>query len=89
MVINKKDEDKKKIIRKLDPSKNVRKDIHVVTLKKIESFLKNQSQPIFKSEIVRQLAVDYNSLNFALKMLPIEVDREGRIKLNKKGGKNI
>lgn len=82
-------EDKKKVIRKIDPSKNKRKDIHVVTLKKIEKFLGEQEQPIFKSEIVRQLAVDYNSLNFALEMLPIETDSEGRIKLNKKGGKNV
>lgn len=82
-------EDKKKVIRKIDPSKNKRKDIHVVTLKKIEKFLSEQEQPIFKSEIVRLLAVDYNSLNFALEMLPIETDKDGRIKLNKKGGKNV
>ena len=71
-----------KIIRKPDPAK--RKNIHVVTLKKIENFLKEQLEPIFKSEIVKQIAVDYNSLNLALEMLPIKTDEDGRIYLNKK-----
>ena len=75
-----------KIIRKPDPSK--RKNIHVVTLKKIENFLKEQLEPIFRSEIVKQIAVDYNSLNLALEMLPIKTDEEGRIYLNKKEDKN-
>jgi len=76
-----------KIIRKPDPSK--RKNIHVVTLKKIENFLKEQLEPIFRSEIVKQIAVDYNSLNVALEMLPIKTDEDGRIYLNKKEDKNV
>ena len=76
-----------KIIRKPDPSK--RKNIHVVTLKKVENFLKEQLEPIFKSEIVKQIAVDYNSLNVALEMLPIKTDEDGRVYLNNKGGKNV
>ena len=76
-----------KIIRKPDHSK--RKNIHVVTLKKVENFLKEQLEPIFKSEIVKQIAVDYNSLNVALEMLPIKTDEDGRVYLNNKGGKNV
>ena len=73
--------EKEKVIRKPDPSK--RKNIHVVTLKKVENFLKEQIEPIFKTEIVRQLSVDYNSLNLALEMLPIQKDSEGRIFIKK------
>jgi len=72
-----------KVIRKPDPSK--RKNIHVATLKKIEFFLKEQLEPMFKSEISRQLSVDYNSLNIALEMLPIKEDSEGRISLKNRG----
>ena len=86
MDINKK-EDGEKIVRKPDPSKNKRKDIHMVTFKKVESFLMEQKEPIFRSEIVRQIAVDYNSLNLVLEMLPIKIDKEGRISLDKKGEK--
>ena len=78
-------EKENKVIRKPDPSK--RKNIHVVTLKKVENFLKEQLEPVFKSEIVKQIAVDYNSLNIALEMLPVIIDKDGRIQLNKKGGK--
>jgi len=74
--------DKSKVIRKPDPSK--RKNIHVVTLKKVENFLKEQTQPVFKSEIVRLLAVDYNSLNIALELLPIKINKDGAIQLKKR-----
>ena len=77
--------DKKKVIRKKDPAK--RKNIHVVTLKKVENFLKEQLEPVFKSEMVKQISVDYNSLNMALEMLPIQVDPDGRISLKEK--KNV
>jgi len=70
------------VIRKPDPSK--RKNIHVVTLKKVENFLKEQTQPVFKSEIVRLLAVDYNSLNIALELLPIKINKDGAIQLKKR-----
>ncbi len=59
----------------------IRKDIKRATLKKIEDFLKKQKKPVFKSDMARAIKVDYNSLNFALKMLSIKTDREGRVKL--------
>ena len=59
----------------------IRKNITVATLNKIKDFLKNQEEPIYKSEIVKQLNVDYNSLNLALEMLEIQIDPEGRVKL--------
>ncbi len=78
------EEEKPKVIRKQDPSK--RKNIHVFTLEKIKKFLKEQEMPIFKAEIVKQLGVDYNSLNMALEMIPIDTDKDGRISLKKKDG---
>lgn len=65
------------IMRKPDPSK--RKNIHVITFKKIENFLKKQTEPIFKTDIVRKLRVDYNSLNLALTMIKYKTDKDGRI----------
>jgi hypothetical protein len=76
-----------KVVNKPDPTK--RKNIHVVTLKKVQTFLKEQVEPIYKSEVVRLLGVNYNSLNVALEMLPVKYDKEGRIYLKKKGGKNV
>lgn len=80
-------EDKSRVIRKRDPSK--RKNIHVTTLNKIKAFLKEQTDPVFKSEIVRHLGIDYNSVNLALTMIEFKTDEQGRIFLNKKGGKNV
>ena len=60
-----------------------RKDIQVNTLKRIEKFLNDQKDFIYKTEIVQNIGVDYDSLNFALKMLEIETDGEGRIKIKK------
>jgi hypothetical protein len=74
--------EEKKVIRKPDPSK--RRDIHLVTFKKIELFLKEQIEPIFKSEMVRQLGVNYDSLNVALEVLPIKVEKDGRIQLKRR-----
>jgi len=59
----------------------IRKDIKRATLKKIEDFLKKQKKPVYKADIVKKIKVDYNSLNFALKMLSIKIDREGRVKI--------
>ena len=56
-----------------------RQDVKMATFKKIEEFLKKQKKPIFKSEIIRELKVDPNSLNFVLDMLKIKKDREGKI----------
>lgn len=81
---DKKEKDKKeKVIRKPDPSMK-RKNIQVATLNKIKSFLQEQIEPVFKSEIVKQLSVDYNSLNMALTMINYKTDDQGRIYLNKK-----
>ena len=71
-----------KLIKKPDPA--ARSNIHVTTLNKITSFLKEQLEPIFKSEIVKQLGVDYNSLNLALTMIKFKTDKEGRISIVKK-----
>ena len=69
----------KDVVRKRDPSK--RKNIQVVTLKKVENFLKEQLEPVFLSEVVKQIGVDYNSLKIALEMLPIKTDKDGKVKL--------
>ena len=74
---------KSEVIRKVNPCMK-RRNIQVLTLNNIKSFLKEQEQPIYKSEIVRHLVVDYNSLNFALNMLPIKIDEKGRISLDKR-----
>ena len=59
----------------------IRKDIKRATLKKIEDFLKKQKKPVYKADIVKKIQVDYNSLNFALDMLTIKTDGEGRVKI--------
>jgi len=76
-----------KIIRKRDPTIK-RKNIQVATLNKIKSFLKEQSQSVYKSELVKKLRIDYNSLNLALTMINFKTDSEGKIYL-KKRGKNV
>ena len=58
-----------------------RKNINVSTFKKIEDFLKEQSEHVYKSDIVKKIGVDFNSLGVALGMLKINVDDEGRVKL--------
>ena len=83
-MFKKKEEDK--IIRKPDPS--LRRNIQVATLNKIKSFLKEQELPVFKSEIVKQTGVDYNSLNLALTMIKYKEDSEGRISITKRKKKN-
>ena len=65
-----------KLIKK---SETKRKNINVLTLEKIKDFLKAQNQPVFKSEIVRKIGVDYNSLKVALGMLKIKTEKDGRI----------
>ena len=66
-----------KVVRKPDPS--MRQNIQVATLNKIKSFLKEQMAPVFKSEIVRNTGVNYNSVNLALTMFKYKTDAEGRI----------
>ena len=58
----------------------VRGDIQVKTFNKIKDFLEEQLEPVYKSEIVKQLGVDWNSLNVALTLIKHKVDNEGRIK---------
>ncbi len=76
------------VIRKPNPS--MRKNIQVATLNKIKSFLKEQLEPVYKSEIVRSIGVDTNSLNLALTMIKFKTEKDGRIsviKRKKKSGK--
>lgn len=63
-----------------------RQSIRVLTLNKVRDFLEKQTKPIYKSEIMRKLGVDYTSVKIALTMLGIKEDKEGRIyiKSNKK-----
>ena len=74
-----------KVIRKPDPTAK-RKNIHVTTLNKIKAFLQEQISPVFKSEIVRNMGIDYNSLNLALTMITHKIDNEGKIFIKRKNG---
>ena len=74
--------EKSKIVKKPDPS--LRRTIQVATFNKIKLFLKEQLTPVYKSEIVKQIGVDLNSLNFALKMIKVKTDSEGRIYTQKR-----
>ena len=58
-----------------------RKDIQVATLNKVKDFLKEQLEPIYKTEIVKQLSIDYDSLNIALTMINHRVDKKGRVRI--------
>ena len=78
---------KEEVIRKPDPTSK-RKNIHVTTLNKIKAFLKEQVEPVYKTELVRQLGIDYNSINLALTMIKFKTDEEGRIFLEG-GNKNL
>ena len=49
------------------------------TLEKVKEFLKKQKEPVFKSLMVRELGVNYNSLKIALGMLKIKTEKDGRI----------
>ena len=44
-------------------------------------FLKDQNDPVYKSDIVKEIGVDYDSLNLALDMLNVEIYKDGRVKL--------
>jgi len=77
------------ILRKPDPTIK-RRNIYVATLNKVKSFLKDQIEPVFKSEIVRSIGINYDSLNFALNIIPnVKTNKEGKIHLNKKGGEEV
>lgn len=74
--------EKSKLIKKPDPS--IRRNIQIATFNKIKSFLKEQLEPIYKSEVVKQTGVDYNSLNLALTMIRFKTDKDGRISIIKR-----
>jgi len=57
-----------------------RQDIQVQTYNKIKDFLEEQLEPVYKSEIVTQLGVDWHSLNVALSLIKHKVDSKGRVK---------
>ena len=61
--------------------KKERANINVSTLNKVKDFLKKQTEPIFKSDIVKGAGVDYNSVGLAITMLKIRTNKDGRIKL--------
>ncbi len=58
-----------------------RKSINVATLKKVENFLKDQNDAVYKSDIVKAIGVDFDSLTLALDMLNVEIYKDGRVKL--------
>ena len=61
--------------------KKERKNINVATLDKVKKFLQKQDKPIFKTEIVKGIGVDYNSVKLALTLLNIRTNKEGKVKL--------
>jgi len=58
-----------------------RKNINVATLEKVRKFLKEQTEPVFKSDIVKGANVDYNSVGLALTMLNVRINKNRRVKL--------
>ncbi|HUW43820.1 MAG TPA: hypothetical protein VMV95_02590 [Bacillota bacterium] len=58
-----------------------RKNVYFETFQRVEKFLKEQKEPLFKADLVRKLGVDLNSLKLILEKLPVKIDKEGRIKL--------
>ena len=58
-----------------------RKSINVATLKKVEDFLKDQDDPVYKSDVVKAIGVDFDSLTLALDMLNVEIYKDGRVRL--------
>ena len=76
------EKEESKVMRKPVPS--MRANIHVATLNKIKSFLKEQMAPVYKAEIVRNTGVNYDSLKMALTMIKYKTDSEGRIYVGRK-----
>ncbi len=58
-----------------------RKSITMVMFNKVKDFLKNQDSPVYKTDIVKAIGVDYDSLRIALDMLSIRTNKDGRVKL--------
>lgn len=73
-----KKEGKEGSLRKPDPSMK-RKNIMVSTLKKVEVYLKQQKKPVYRSDIVKQIGIDFNSLDLALQIIKHKTDSDGRV----------
>jgi endo-1,4-beta-D-glucanase Y len=58
-----------------------RKNINVATLEKVKQFLKEQENPVFKSDIVKGANVDFHSVTLALTMLNVRINKDRRVKL--------
>lgn len=58
-----------------------RRSINVSTLEKVKQFLKSQDEPVFKTDIGKEIGVDYNSVLLALTMLNIRTNKDGKVKL--------
>jgi len=58
-----------------------RKNINVATLENVKQFLKEQTGPVFKSDIVKGAKVDFHSVGLAITMLNVRINKDGRIKL--------
>jgi len=61
--------------------KSERKNINVATLDKVRQFLKNQTEPVFISQIVKSVGVDCHSVKLAITMLNIRTNKDRRVKL--------
>ena len=61
--------------------KSDRKNINVATLEKVKNFLKEQDEPVFKTDIMKGANVDYNSVKLALTMLNVRANKDGKVKL--------
>ena len=61
--------------------KSKRMNINVATLEKVKQFLKEQDEPVFKSDIVKYASVDFHSVGLALTMLPVRINKDRRVKL--------
>lgn len=59
--------------------RNKRKDVNFSTFKKIEKFLNEQKNPVFKSTIANNLKIDYDSLNLVLDILKVKTTKEGKV----------
>ena len=58
-----------------------RKNINVATLEKVKDFLKEQTEPVFISDIVKSVGVDCHSVKLAIKMLNARTNKDRRVKL--------
>ena len=58
-----------------------RKNINVATLEKVRQFLKEQTEPVFISNIVKAVGVDCHSVKLAITMLNVRTNKDRRVKL--------